>query len=802
MLSFRLRDCLRDFVDRTQEKRIVEEFCDQRRGDTSRCLIFHGRRDVGLTFFLQHIEQVHQRDMFTVYADCHSSDPEIIFSTFFARLEQRPLLRWFSLSPWKELGTFLLRVSGAFLSFIPVFGAPASEIVGGTLPQIAFTPYSSLCSERFSRLVTSERWNKPVLFLIDNVQEIGPQSLNILRTAFSNKYNHVKFVLCFIDEGHSNQPRVEDFEARLVAMGINVDTRAFLPPNEDFVVALENSLSANLTGDERQELLAQSKNKMSLIVMKLLKGTDVKTLVSFSPLETELLRYLYVAAQSLQEADIIALTLRSPRISCYGNEGLTAIRRLADIGILLSTSQFGSKLVMISASAIPQIKELISHPAFDWVAAQEMYRYFVDVQKSNSTRHAPSAYGALLYKLAKLVDSDSLPKRALELVRISLGQGDLNAARQYVQSALEQGSSYSTADLYTMLAFHISVQEYQEALTILESFGSHSKDDRTLQILYAVTQNRLRHHDVSNHKIDRLLDDESTEEEWALLTSYKVAGLLHEGKQLEAALEFESNQRKFLRAHNRGYALRNCAAVYFWDPTKDHILAGRLLLEACEIFVKQSDRFGYLTTLNNQGALIGCDSNNFDPASILGIFQEVYDGLSVYGVHHLEEVGANLGTCLVLNGQLELAANHLRKMSEICSIDFPRVVIESALAFVEAICGSLECARTRMAALNSRVRDIGLSAASYHAIVNAAAIEGLAGDTERFRSLVSDAVSLNYWGGRSELDRVIHGTKNGELNLDTLPSYLSYDFFQYWSQNPLSIFSSASLPQEAKRNYV
>lgn len=784
------RDCLTDFVDRTTEKAIVDDFCLGKLGETKRCLIFHGRRDVGTTFFLQHIEQGRKEETFTVYADCRSSDPEVIFRAFFAQLELRPLLRWFSLSPLKEIGTFVLQTIGAFVSYIPVWGRPVGVAIGTTLPGIAFTPYPSVSSERFSRLVTSGRWKRPILFLVDNIQEIKPQSLNILRTVFSDDYRHVKFVLCFVDGGADGKAVLTDFQTRLVAMGIDVETRPFPQPDDYFLKELATTIPVILTQKQRQSILSQAENKVSRI-LKALRDGGKQDVARFSPVEAELLRYLVVAAQPLQEADLVALTVRSSRVAGLPKDCQVAISRLLEDGWVVTLPGHGARSIEPSAVAASSIREAISNSAFDIVAAQELYRYFCDAQDRRSVRHAASAYGALLYRLARQLDPSAVQQRAFDLVRISLGQGDLEAARQYVLDAVA-ADVYATSDLYTLLAFHVSVQEYAEAASILQALESVLDDDRTLQVIHAVVENRLRRHAVANQQIDLLLSRGGSAEEWALLVSYKVAGLLHEERFQEAVAVFEDGKEKFRHARNRGYALRNCAAAFFWEPTRDTKRAEAMLDEAMSLFTQQGDDFGYLTTLNNKGALARC-AVDFDPRSSLAVFQEAFNGLSVYGTHHLEEVGANLGISLFLVGEIDKGARHLRKMLDIASFDFPCVLMESALAFSEAIGGDVAGARARMAELVGGVWKVGLDEPIFRAKVNAAALEAMVGDRTKFDEYVR-SISMCGYSEHTSLDHVIRGANISDITLKTLPQYFSYDFFQYWSQNPLTLYTPSALP--------
>jgi tetratricopeptide (TPR) repeat protein len=792
------------FVNRKREKKLLYDFCTGRLGKEKRCLIFTSKRDIGTTCFLEHIRAKLPSKWFPVYADCKSSDPETIFSKFFAELDQHPFLRLFAYSPIKEAGRLCFQLYGAILSSIPFWGRPAAVVVGGAIPALAFTPYSSISSQRFGELITSGRWKRPVVFLVDNAQEIKPQSLNILKTVFSARYDHVKFVLCFVDSNDDEFSNVCEFETRLNSLGLDTEVADFPPPDVTFVSELVGTTGVSLSALDLEILLKQSDHRISYLIAALSRLTGTRE-EEFSILETEVLRYLLVAQQPLAEIDIKAIVLRSPRLAFSQSDVEKAMVALLTRGWLKRWKrQYGSELE-IAAGKGRKLYEAIQMVGADIVAAQELYRFFCDSSKNSGVRHAPTIYGGLLYKLAKQVDPQSLPQRALDLVRISLGQGDLDAARYYLETAINNGLEQTVSDLYARLAFHVSVQEYEETASIFEQLGSgYWSNIRFLRVIHAVVTNRLRRHEQANGEIDQLLTaPETTSEEWALLSSYKVAGLIHDGHAEEALEIFESTRWRYKTASNEGYALRNCAAVYFWEPTKDVQRADALLAEACEIFQRQNDSFGYLTTRNNRGALLQCsEPTQQAAATALPIFQEVFDGLSIFGVQHLEEVGANMGICLLLTRQIELAANHLRKLVSIVPFDFPKVLMESALAFAESHLGHLSQARERMATVVRDVHQVCLGEATYRAAVNAAAIEALAGDFgTSFQKYLEVASSSGFWGGRNSLARIEDAGRKRVAIDDVIP-FFSFDFFQYWSQNPLSVLSPSTLPEKTERNDV
>lgn len=781
-----LRDPVRDFVNRNLEKASVRDFCEGPAAARKRCLIVRTTRDVGMTFFLRHLERTASDGWFAVYADCGSSDPEVIFRKFFERLEDRKFLRWRALNPLREFGEPIIRFVSAML-FPPPVATTAGPLAAGLLPRVATTAYASTASDRFARLITSESWRHPVLFLVDNAQEIKPQSLHILNTVYAERYNHIRFVLSFVGDAEK-QAAYEEFHRRLRAFGLGVETIDFPPPDERFIGELATALQAPLPPEEYAGLLRASERSLSRIIGFLQRDRPRKE--PLTPLEQEILRYLMVAGQPLRRDDLFTLVLRSPRLAAPQGDVHNAVETLDAKKLVIVRTHYLGDEVEIAPGQARAVRDVLPEFA-DLVAAQELYAYFSRIAEVKSPRHSESAYGALLYKLAKQVDPQAVSRRAFDLVRISLGQADLAAADLYVRAAIGGQTARSISDLYTLLAFQVSTQEYQTALETLDQLGAgYWQGVRTLRIIHAIALNRVRAHADSDAEIEALLaEPATTAEEFALLTSYRVAGLLHEGDLVRARQVFERALRRIRSAKNRGYALRNCAAVYFWGEGRDLVRAEATLAEATQAFRSQDDAFGVYTTLNNRGALIGEGlSPREGAARALPAFQESFESLAVFGTQHLEEVGANVGVALLLKGEVEKAATHLHKVTAFASGDFPRVVMESALAFTEVLSGRADAARERMRQLTGRVAEVNLPAATYHANLNAAAVEAATGRRDgRFEAYTQATARAGYWGGGGSLDRLTSGAAAGAVTPASLPDFLSYDYFQYWSQNPLSV---------------
>jgi len=75
-------------------------------------------------------------------------------------------------------------------------------------------------------------------------------------------------------------------------------------------------------------------------------------------------------------------------------------------------------------------------------------------------------------------------------------------------------------------------------------------------------------------------------------------------------------------------------------------------------------------------------------------------------------------------------------------------------------------------------------------------------DDGRFDCYVEAARASGFWAGTASLDRVLAGVREVAVTRETLPEYFSYDYFQYWSQNPLAFLSAPTLPEKAVRDHM
>lgn len=786
-------------ADRTSDIEFVSNFCSGHAAKDRRCLILKTVRDSGLTTFLEYMAKSQDQSFVTVYVNCTGSDPEAIYKKFFSNIRSQRGIRLLAASWKREIGTVILQMIGAFISLVPFYGRPAGVLVAGVGPKIFFTHYPSENAEHFADTVTSHLWNKEVVFFIDNAQKLDPPSLNIFRLTHSTTYQHVRYVLGYVDQHDDDEDAFENFRLKFAGAGYTPTVHDFTPPDEIFVKELAEWEGIDLSKDKCVSLLALAKRNVNRLV-ELLRDQNGSSVSSpCDPLQIEVLRYLFIAKQPLQSADILALLMRSPRIMIRDDRHLgSCVEYLERSGyILRSRSDGHHQTIELISQSKQEVREIANSPILNFPAANELYLFFSEFADKGSQRHAPSSYFALLYRLASYLHPERTPELAVRLIGISLGQGDLEQANQYIQFALPKLAEYKIADYCTLLAFYVSVREFGQAKIIIEKIGASIwSTDRHLAILHAIIANRSREHQLANQEFTALLKSpDTTPEEWALLTSYQVAGLLHEGDYENARRTFERNRTAMKGASNYAYALRNCASAYFWGDGSYPSIAQNLLTESIRRFEAGSDEFGRLTALTNYGACIAVQRTKESALHALPYFKESYMGLCRFGTHHLDESGANYAISLMITGSSDEAKILLAKLSAIISHDFPLVLIRSALAVLELKDGNADKAWEIMHDLSHKIVEVKLPEAIFRGAYNAALVAGVSGQP---RSIIQKYLNMARQSGfdsdRRQLDDLETSLNDNDITPENIIDYFSYDHFQYWSQNPLSVIAQPNLP--------
>ena len=310
----------------------------------------------------------------------------------------------------------------------------------------------------------------------------------------------------------------------------------------------------------------------------------------------------------------------------------------------------------------------------------------------------------------------------------------------------------------------------------------------------AVVLNRLRRHEESISLIDAIMKQTNGPDEIALLSSYKISGLLHEEKFEDAARVYYATRESTANAKGRGYYLRNAAACFMWLEPSKYSEAKRILIQAEREMQGRDDNYGALTCACNRGVVLAY-AGKLEEAR--DIFDYVYKHIRIFGTQHIEESATNYGVALLLTGNTKGAYKHLTNFVGLAEEDFPRCLSENALALAEHLLGYTKQAKERIERLTEWTPGVGIKSAIYQTWLNAALMEVLtAKDCNSVNWTYIDTCFGHAAAAHSNPQRIQDRRRLlkdiQRVRKDPLKAFY-WELCQHWSQNPFAMLSSISL---------
>jgi len=763
-----------------------------------RVIVFRASKSSGASEFLRHLAAIQDGSEISIYMDMAAGGTSQLADVLKERLDQRFLCRLGSFLQAGPLISFLskvMAVSSAALSPIARIG---TTMLSGLGEGIVVTPFPSSSASRFCKMAVT--WPKPeIYFFLDNAQKKASEIIQLAHACASDEhYAHVRFVLAITDEIDGDLP-YESFRRRLPFRSAAIDEEVFQPIDAQFVAAISAVRGLEFQYDDCDRLAKLAGNDMWAL-QDYLNGTDPATHSGdLSQMSTFVIRLLCAADQPLRRSDMRLLVLRSEQIVGTPAEFDSAVDELRRLRLINQTAaEDGDSLLVLTTDSAKPVREIKKRDFANLVVARDLYDFFSEAERAGSTRHSDAALAQLLYRLAHDIDPATVPARAQTLVRIAMSQGSTADAERYIEIARRRQGIPSLHDLFIQIALFVSLQDFVRAKAALDQISkSEFERYRILRILDAVALNRIRNHGESNRQIDRLLDEGGSDEEKALLVSYKIGGLLHEERWDDSATLLDQWLVRLQHAKNYPYFLRNVAAVHILSPKQDLVAAERLLEQAIRSFVANKDPFGEATTLCNYGVVKACAG---DIESATKHFHLSYSRLSFLGTQHIQESGTNLGTALMLLGQFDAAQQHMNKLVPMMEMNYPRAITEANLAILEMLLDRKSAAVSRIRALITASNEINILDCARHVRFAGALIENVAGHGIRAENLLNDVEIRG--GTTQESARIREVISGGSIDARKAFELYRKDWMQYWSQNPLQMLPETTLTAQPELHHM
>jgi tetratricopeptide (TPR) repeat protein len=763
-----------------------------------RVIFFRAAKSSGASEFLRYLASNQDKAGISIYMDMAAGGVSQLADLLKESRDQRFLCRvgnFLQAGPLASLAARLLTVWTTTLLPLPRAGATALIGIG---EGIVVTPFPSSSTSRICKMALS--WPKPELyFFLDNAQKKATEIIQLARACAADEhYAHIRFVLAITDELEGEMPYAS-FRQRLPFGASAIEEETFQPIDARFVAAISAIRGLDFQHDDCDNLARLAGNDMWLLQGYLDGSQQAADAGKLAPMAQFVIRLLCVADQPLRRSDMRLLVLRSEQIVGTPAEFEAAIDALQRLRLVAATAaEDGDSLIVLTNNSATPVRELKKRDVANLAVLRDLYDFFCEAEQIKSARHSDAALAQLLYRLAHDVDPAAVPVRAQALVRIAMSQGSIADAERYIEIAQRRQEIPTLHDLFVQIALFVSLQDFTRAKAVLDRIPRGEFERyRILRILDAVALNRVRDHGESDRQINTLLSDGASDEEKALLVSYKIGGLLHEERWAEATEVLDAWAAPLVHAANYPYFLRNAAAVHMLKPGQDLQAAERMLDQALRAFVTNQDAFGEATTLCNLG-VVKAYAGELESAE--RHFRQSYRRLSILGTEHIQESGTNLGTALMLLGQFDRARQHMMKLLPMMEMNYPRVITETNLAMLDMLHEPRSAAVEKIRRLITACDNIKIPDCVRHVRLAGALIEHVAGHVARSTSLLNEAESRA--GATPELLRIRQATAGGNLAASEAFKLYRQDWMQYWSQNPLQMLPAATLTAQAELHRV
>ena len=222
---------VQDIADRRAEYIHMRDFCLG--SGKHRVLVARAPRASGLTSFLRYHSSLCQNAYTSVYADLKARSFAELIEEYCATDKKRFIRRFCDLTRMRYLVQVLARTLS--LPGPAVLSKPACLMLADSLPNFLFTPYPSATLHKFSELATCRIARRATIFFLDNGQQ-QPEKINeLLATTFAPEYEHIRFVIGYVDEVNHGDVEFTEFLDRLRATRHSVRTMSFPPPDDKFI---------------------------------------------------------------------------------------------------------------------------------------------------------------------------------------------------------------------------------------------------------------------------------------------------------------------------------------------------------------------------------------------------------------------------------------------------------------------------------------------------------------------------------------------------------------------------------------
>lgn len=596
---------------------------------------------------------------------------------------------------WKTL--FL-----AVVQTIPYVGSGLAQLIQGQdIPAVYAGNYPSILEENLLGYIERFSANRKVLIIIDEAQNLSEDSYTLI--ANLAVLENVKLVLSITQPDNFNYLKLKNHLSLYNSIQSNI--LFFRRPEEELIRELSKSLSINLTENEINNILADTKQNIHLIFSSIINfSLHSSSKLVFTEIEKAIVSCLNICKFGLSSCSLTNLLsssyIYSPNLSETIQQALTNLNGYACISQRTLQNQC---IFYLSSLNYPEVQKCLKNISSLLYYKNLVYEY---IKKNQDSQH--------LEQLELL--SPNVKVYALSLVEARM-RGGKKISNKLVSDA--QFFTQDDKEIQLCVLYLTQDRRYREALNWLELIHNKSRSFH-YRVFKGVLLNRVRQFEDAESSLLEAISPTDHPRTTNGLLAYYTANCIHTKQSHKAIDLFQKAKPKLAETENWGYVLRNIASAVPFPEKEEYLYA------AINNFENYSDTFGVYSCKSNWGNTL-CRKGQAKQA--LPLLLEAEEGMQRHGIVHLHIVYNNLAVCYLMLGDPHVAGKYITLANKIAQNPMPMLITIINKACIDTSLGNVEVALTELEEIESQALSHLVSNVRKRYFKNRMLVECSKGDT-------------------------------------------------------------------------
>lgn len=494
-----------------------------------------------------------------------------------------------------------------------------SETIATLLkPQEAVPIYAGFYQDRLKQnffdlihIITNQQ---RLLFFIDNIQYMDNNSLYELQALLQNP--NVTIILFKSGEGIYFEKLYDEVKYKFSEIELN-----FPEPDVSYVQKLATIYNRTLSEYEATTILSNNNRNVRKIISSLRKPETLKT---NTMLEDQVIKVIYLYDDYITKNQLLKIFSYTPYSSVINEEDLAVyIKNVYNNGLLQSITDIETRDTRFKI--VSNIN--ISVDLADNVVISKALSDYYNQCKTIDYKHMCNAWK--INSLLNIINRKNLLTPKILLIALKMGYRVPDDIIQYSKQQNDINIKILSA------TFLFCNANYLQAKTLLENILTQN-DHRSLKVMYAISLNRCRYHEIAENELSKLIDSSHNIDEKTILISFLISNHVHNRKLNEAKRLYEKYACELKSSKKYPYFLRNAATIF------DAATAFCLRNNALEYFRLTNDFYGYYSTIVNMTSYY---LKNKSIEYTIDAIQGAFDKLQQFNASQIHLAANNLGIC-------------------------------------------------------------------------------------------------------------------------------------------------------------